>query len=133
MRQLDKKTKGAFLILLLTLPLLFTSCGKTGNYGYPSKITFSNEGGSKEVKGNDFPRSIEIADVDGVGKYKEVDYAIDSTIVTYEWLTIKAKNKENKFTIIADPKKSGKSRTLYIRADIDPTEPGMPAEIKVVQ
>ena len=133
MRQLDKQTRGTFLALLLTLPLLFTSCGKTGNYGYPSKITFSNEGGSKEVKGNDFPRSIEIADFDGVGKYKEVDYAVDSTIVTYEWLTIKAKNKENKFTIIADPKKSGKSRTLYIRADIDPIEPGMPAEIKVVQ
>ena len=125
-----KKTLYTFL---LTLPLLFTSCGKVGNYGYPSKIVFNNAGGSKEIKGDDFPHSFEIADFDGVGKYKEVDYAVDSTIVTYEWLTIKAKNKENKFTIIADPKKSGKSRTLYIRADIDPTEPGMPAEIKVVQ
>lgn len=34
MHQLHKKTKGAFLTLLLTLPLLFAGCGETGNYGY---------------------------------------------------------------------------------------------------
>ncbi|MBF0957122.1 MAG: hypothetical protein HXK19_04465, partial [Alloprevotella tannerae] len=67
------------------------------------------------------------------GEHKAVNYKLDSTIVTYQWLTIKAKNGENKFTLVVAPKQSGKSRTLYIRADIDPSEPGMPAEIKVVQ
>ena len=65
MRQLDKKTKGAFLTLLLTFPLLFTGCGKTSNYGYPSNVNFSNEGGSKEIKGNDSPYLLGIADDDG--------------------------------------------------------------------
>ena len=125
--------KKTLYTLLLTLPLLFTSCGKVGNYGYPSKVVFNNAGGSKEIKGDDFPRSFEITNFDGVGEYKAVNYKLDSTIVTHQWLTIKAKNGENKFTLVVEPKKGGKSRTLYIRADIDPTEPGMPAEIKVVQ
>ena len=125
--------KKTLYTLLLTLPLLFTGCGKVGNYGYPSKVFFNNAGGSKEIKGDDFPHSFEITNFDGVGEYKAVNYKLDSTIVTYQWLTIKAKNGENKFTLIVAPKQSGKSRTLYIRADIDPSEPGMPAEIKVVQ
>ncbi|WP_296088267.1 hypothetical protein [Alloprevotella tannerae] len=125
--------KKTLYALILTLPLLFTSCGKTGNYGYPSRLDFSNEGGSKEVKGNDYPYSIEIADYDGNGKSVSEYSAGDSMNVTYQWLTIKAKKKESKFTIIAEPKNGGKSRKLYVYADIDPTEPGMPAEIKVVQ
>ena len=125
--------KKTLYTLLLTLPLLFIGCGETGNYGYPSKVVLTNAGGSKEIKGDDFPRSFEITNFDGVGEHKAVNYKLDSTIVTYQWLTIKAKNGENKFTLVVEPKKGGKSRTLYIRADIDPTEPGMPAEIKVVQ
>jgi len=54
MHQLNKQTKGAFLALLLTLPLLFTGCGETGNYGYPSKVVLTKSGGSKEVKGNGY-------------------------------------------------------------------------------
>ena len=125
--------KKTLYALILTLPLLFTSCGKVGNYGYPSKVVLTKSGGSKEVKGNDYPYSIEIADYDGNGKSASVYSAGDSLNVTYQWLTIKAKKKESKFTIIAEPKKGGKSRKLYVYADIDPTEPGMPAEIKVVQ
>lgn len=128
-----KRVLNLHWIIILSLPLLFTSCGKTGNYGYPSKLDFSNEGGSKEIKGNDYPYSIEIADYDGNGKSVSEYSAGDSINVTYQWLTIKAKKKESKFTIIAEPKKGGKSRKLYVYADIDPSEPGMPAEIKVVQ
>ncbi|WP_296092576.1 hypothetical protein [Alloprevotella tannerae] len=125
--------KKTLYTLLLTLPLLFTSCGKVGNYGYPSKVVFNNSGGSKEVKGNDYPDMIEIADYDGESNAVQLHQAGDSMIVSYQWLTVKAKKGERKFTIIAEPKKGGKSRKLYVYADIDPTEPGMPAEIKVVQ
>ena len=130
MRQLHKKTKGAFLILLLTLPLLFTGCGETGNYGYPSKVVLTKSGGSKEVKGNDSPYLIEILDYDGNGEVSKVFGAAgDSMIVSYQWLTIKAKKGEAKLLLIAAPKQSGKSRTLYVHAPVMDTG----AEIKVVQ
>ena len=130
MRQLHKKTKGAFLALLLTLPLLFTGCGETGNYGYPSKVVLTKSGGSKEVKGNDSPYLIEIRDYDGNGEVSKVfGEHKDSLIVSYQWLTIKAKKGEGKLLLIATPKQSGKSRKLYVHAPITDSE----AEIKVVQ
>ena len=130
MHQLHKKTKGAFLTLLLTLPLLFAGCGETGNYGYPSKVVLTKSGGSKEVKGNASPYLIEILDYDGNGEVSKVFGAAgDSMIVSYQWLTIKAKKGEAKLLLIAAPKQSGKSRTLYVHAPVMDTG----AEIKVVQ
>ena len=130
MHHLHKKTKGAFLTLLLTLPLLFTGCGETGNYGYPSKVVLTKSGGSKEVKGNDSPYLIEIRDYDGNGEVSKVfGEHKDSLIVSYQWLTIKAKKGESKLLLIAAPNQSGKSRTLYVHAPVMDTG----AEIKVVQ
>ncbi|WP_454898066.1 hypothetical protein [Alloprevotella tannerae] len=130
MNHIHKKTRIAFFVLLLTLPLLFTGCGETGNYGYPSKIVLTKSGGSKEVKGNDAPYLIEIRDYDGNGEVSKVfGAASDSMIVSYQWLTIKAKKGDTKLQLIATPKQSGKSRTLYVHAPITDSE----AEIKVVQ
>lgn len=130
MNHIHKKTRIAFFALLLTLPLLFTGCGETGNYGYPSKVVLTKSGGSKEVKGNDSPYLIEIHDYDGNGEVSKVFGAAgDSMIVSYQWLTIKAKKGDTKLQLIAAPKQSGKSRTLYVHAPVMDTG----AEIKVVQ
>ena len=130
MNHIHKKTRIAFFVLLLTLPLLFTGCGETGNYGYPSKVVLTKSGGSKEVKGNDSPYLIEIHDYDGNGEVSKVFGAAgDSMIVSYQWLTIKAKKGDTKLQLIAAPKQSGKSRTLYVHAPVMDTG----AEIKVVQ
>lgn len=130
MNHIHKKTRIAFFALLLTLPLLFAGCGETGNYGYPSKVVLTKSGGSKEVKGNDSPYLIEILDYDGNGEVSKVFGAAgDSMIVSYQWLTIKAKKGDTKLQLIAAPKQSGKSRTLYVHAPVMDTG----AEIKVVQ
>ena len=130
MNHIHKKTRIAFFALLITLPLLFTGCGETGNYGYPSKVVLTKSGGSKEVKGNDSPYLIEILDYDGNGEVSKVFGAAgDSMIVSYQWLTIKAKKGDSKLQLIAAPKQSGKSRTLYVHAPVMDTG----AEIKVVQ
>ena len=130
MNHIHKKTRIAFFVLLLTLPLLFTGSGETGNYGYPSKVVLTKSGGSKEVKGNDAPYLIEIRDYDGNGEESKVFGAAgDSMIVSYQWLTIKAKKGDTKLQLIATPKQSGKSRKLYVHAPITDSE----AEIKVVQ
>ena len=122
--------KKTLYTLLLTLPLLFIGCGETGNYGYPSKVVLTKSGGSKEVKGNDALYLIEICDYDGNGEVSNVFGAAgDSMIVSYQWLTIKAKKGDTKLQLIAAPKQSGKSRTLYVHAPVMDTG----AEIKVVQ
>ena len=122
--------KKTLCTLILMLPLLFTSCGKVGNYGYPSKVVFNNSGGDKEVKGTDSPYLIEIRDYDGNGAVSNhLGTAGDSMIVSYQWLTIKAKKGESKLLLITAPKQSGKSRTLYVHAPVTDSE----AEIKVVQ
>lgn len=112
MHQLNKQTRGAFLGLLLTLPLLFAGCGKTSNYGYPSNVNFSNAGGSKEIKGNDSPYLLGIADDEGDGEAVHIQQPGDSMNVTYQWLTIKAKKGEHKFTLIAQPKQGGGSQNV---------------------
>ena len=122
--------KKTLYTLLLTLPLLFIGCGETGNYGYPSKVVLTKSGGSKEVKGNDALYLIEICDYDGNGEVSKVFGAAgDSMIVSYQWLTIKAKKGDTKLQLIAAPKQSGKSRTLYVHAPVMDTG----AEITVVQ
>ena len=122
--------KKTLYTLLLSLPLLFTGCGETGNYGYPSKVVLTKSGGSKEVKGNGAPYLIEIRDYDGNGEVSKVFGAAgDSMIASYQWLTIKAKKGDTKLQLIATPNQSGKSRTLYVHAPVMDTG----AEIKVVQ
>ncbi|WP_303762908.1 hypothetical protein [Alloprevotella tannerae] len=133
MNHIHKKTRIAFFALLLTLPLLFAGCGKTSNYGYPSNVNFSNEGGSKEIKGNDSPYLLGIADDDGNGEAAQIQQDGDSMNISYQWLTIKAKKGESKFTLIAQPKQGGGSRTLRVYAGIDPTDMDNMATIKVVQ
>ena len=133
MHQLNKQTRGAFLALLLTLPLLFAGCGKTSNHGYPSNVNFSNAGGSKEIKGNDSPYLLGIADDEGDGEAVHIQQPGDSMNVTYQWLTIKAKKGEHKFTLIAQPKQGGTGRTLRVYAGTDPTDMDNMATIKVVQ
>ena len=133
MNHIHKKTRIAFFALLLTLPLLFAGCGKTSNYGYPSNVNFSNEGGSKEIKGNDSPYLLGIADDDGDSEAAQIQQDGDSMNISYQWLTIKAKKGESKFTLIAQPKQGGGSRTLRVYAGIDPTDMDNMATIKVVQ
>ena len=133
MNHIHKKTRIAFFALLLTLPLLFAGCGKTSNYGYPSNVNFSNEGGSKEIKGNDSPYLLGIADDDGDSEAAQIQQDGDSMNISYQWLTIKAKKGESKFTLIAQPKQGGGSRTLRVYAGTDPTDMDNMATIKVVQ
>ena len=133
MNHIHKKTRIAFFALLLTLPLLFAGCGKTSNYGYPSNVNFSNAGGSKEIKGNDSPYLLGIADDEGNGEAAQIQQDGDSMNISYQWLTIKAKKGESKFTLIAQPKQGGGSRTLRVYAGIDPTDMDNMATIKVVQ
>ena len=102
------------ILSIFSLVLLLSGCERMDNFGYPSKVSFGREGGIKVVSGNDIFHYLEIADYNGDGASSENSLDDDSLIVTYKWLTIKAKTRDNNLTIIAEPNPTGKSRKLYI-------------------
>lgn len=106
--------------LLLEVILFAGACDNTNNYGYPGKITFSNEGGYKIVSGDAIPNNIEIANYNGDGKSLPVNILNpkDSFILKNEWLTVVMSSGEPKMKLIAEPNQSKKKRVLYVMADV---------------
>lgn len=117
------------ILSIFSLVLLLSGCEKMDNFGYPSKVSFGREGGIKVVSGDHYLYNLEIADYNGDGECSQNSMDDDSLIVTYKWLTIKAKTRDNDLTIIAEPNTTGKSRKLYIYGGVQ----NQFAEIKVTQ
>ncbi len=115
------------LIALLFIPLLLASC-EEDNYGYPSKMTFEREGGTKFCSGKYSCYSMGIKNYNGIGATSK-GKAMDSIKVTYDWLTVKCRRFGTQLEVIAAPNPSGKKRTLYVSPWIDNSF----ADIKVVQ
>ncbi len=131
--QIIKVTKKIISTLLLTGILgALCACDSTNNFGYPSKITFANNGGEKIVQGDDSFYNIEIANYNGDGKSTIPIISgngNDTLTVNYQWLTIKMKWGETKMILTAEPNTTHKKRTLYVRGSITDDF----AEIKVEQ
>ena len=126
-------TKTIRITFLLMLSVLLASCGSSDNYGYPSKVTFGKEGGSKICSGTSNCYNVEINDYNGNGKSTSID-AIedenDSVVVTYQWLMVTYKPSAGPhLKITAQPNHTGKERKLYVSGMVDDSF----AEIKVVQ
>ena len=116
------------LIALLFIPLLLASC-EEDNYGYPSKMTFEREGGTKICSGTSSFYCLEINNYNGIGAADNISDT-DSIKVTYDWLTIKCKKfTDSQLKMIAAPNPSGKKRTLYVYGHVNDSF----AEIKVEQ
>ena len=77
------------LIALLFIPLLLASC-EEDNYGYPSKMTFEREGGTKFCSGKYSCYSMGIKNYNDIGATSK-GKAKDSIKVTYDWLTVKCR------------------------------------------
>ena len=117
------------LAALLSL-LLLVACGPSGNYGYPLKLSFGREGGTKICSGNRAFTGISISDYNGNGETKLSKGENDTIIATCYWLTVKYKGPfNNEMKIIAEPNTTGKKRTLYIYCMVDNNG----ADIKVTQ
>ena len=123
---MEKKHELAALLLLL----LLVACGPTDNYGYPSKINFGKEGGTKICSGKEGFYDITIDDYNGYGETKLSKGENDTIIATYYWLTVKYRRSfNNDMKIIAEPNTTGKKRTLYVNCMVDNSG----ATIKVIQ
>ena len=108
---MEKKHELAALLLLL----LLVACGPTDNYGYPSKINFGKEGGTKICSGKEGFYDITIDDYNGYGETKLSKGENDTIIATYYWLTVKYKGPcNNEMKIITEPNTTGKKRTCLL-------------------
>jgi hypothetical protein len=120
--------KKAITATLACLMLLFVSCNDKDNYGYPSKVNFSTNGGKKVILGsNDFD-ILEINSYAGNGKVSSTENS-DSLIVTNQWLTVRCRKYDKKLVLIAEPNRTGKSRKMYVSGWVMDSS----AEIKVTQ
>lgn len=122
--------KRNILIAFLLVPLLLASCDTENNFGYPSKVTFGREGGTKICSGTSSCYSIEVANYNGEGAGPQGGIKADSLKVTYEWLTVKCKRfVDTRLELMATPNHTGKRRTLYVYGWVNDHF----ADIKVVQ
>ena len=117
------------IIVLLFILSLFASCGSNDNFGYPSKIVFGREGGTRICSGTSSCYVVEITNYNGDGKTSQA-LTLDSLEVTYDWLTIKSKRPNRmQLEMTAAPNHTGKRHTLYVHGMVNNDA----AEIKVVQ
>lgn len=107
-------------ILLLFLLLIFTSCDMftQNQYGFPTSVAFTVEGGEKILRGNnDFSLSEYGFSIENVSMSK-LSYQQgenDTIIQSYDWLTIKYVNKGHDAKLIVAPSVDGKKRDVVLQ------------------
>lgn len=96
------------------LAILFSSCEKEVDLGYPWNITFTKDGGEKSITGDIPFTHAEIQDYNG--NHGTVESGEDGKIYNiYDWLKIEyVELYNNALKIYAEPNTTGNQRTLYI-------------------
>lgn len=86
------------------------TCATVDNRGYPKKIHFPPEGGTKIVMGEDNFEHFSIAE--GAEEYHSNHG--DTMVASHKWLTAKQVYGSKSLTVTAEPAPSGKKRKFYI-------------------
>lgn len=107
------------LFIAIVLPLLLLSCGKFEevNFGYPTDIKFTEDGGERVISVEGVQLFYHIVVIDyktaGEGMYYPNDG--EGGYCEYEWLRVESEAcPGSKFKVVAQPNDTGKSRKLWI-------------------
>jgi len=104
-------------ILALIMPLFLCACVSEEQNGYPKKVTFTKNGGTKIVYGDDYICGLSIGiNGDEIGGTDTED----SIFVSNRWLSAKCGRFGKELTIAAEPSEEKKKRKFYIYVDFGP-------------
>lgn len=112
--------KKLFALLVLVVAVVMTSCEKEVDFGYPTSVAFTADGGEKTVTGVEPFTDAHIHDYKSGEDGEFVSREDDIQYQVYEWLTIEYLANSTELKIIAEPNASGKSRKLHIELHSGP-------------
>ena len=108
------------IILLLPVLLITLSACNLDNSGYPRRMQFGVNGGTREVRGSRATTNVTICSIGGGKTLSNMDenrygeYQ-DSFIMAYDWLEVKGKVLDGKLIVTVTPNTTGHKRELMIQ------------------
>ena len=112
--------KKIFTLLALVVAVVMTSCEKEVDFGYPTSVTFTADGGEKTITGVEPFTDAHIHDYKSGEDGEFIPREDDIQCQVYEWLSIEYLANSTELKIIAKPNASGKSRKLHIELHSGP-------------
>ncbi len=103
------------LLFLIVVPLFTTSCFKEVDGGFPNRVYFPKEGGSKNYTGEMMISVFEVGYYDAYDVVYSKKQEDGSIIATYDWLTVKSPYYgSTEIQFIAEPNLKNKKRKLFV-------------------
>ena len=112
--------KKIFTLLALVVAVVMTSCEKEVDFGYPTSVTFTADGGEKTITGIEPFTDAHIHDYNSGDQGSVLPNEGDIDIEVFKWLKIEYVTHSRELKIIAEPNASGKSRKLHIELHSGP-------------
>ena len=112
--------KKIFTLLALVVAVVMTSCEKEVDFGYPTSVTFTADGGEKTITGVEPFTDAHIHDYNSGDQGSVLPNEGDIDIEVFKWLKIEYVAHSTELKIIAEPNTSGKSRKLHIELHSGP-------------
>ena len=112
--------KKIFTLLALVVAVVMTSCEKEVDFGYPTSVTFTADGGEKTITGVEPFTDAHIHDYNSGAQGSVLPNEGDIDIEVFKWLKIEYVTHSRELKIIAEPNASGKSRKLHIELHSGP-------------
>ena len=112
--------KKLFALLALVVVVVMTSCEKEVDFGYPTSVTFTADGGEKTITGVEPFTDAHIHDYNSGDQGSVLPNEGDIDIEVFKWLKIEYVTHSRELKIIAEPNASGKSRKLHIELHSGP-------------
>ena len=113
--------KKVFPILLLLMVAMMTACYDTGNWGYPEKVQFNANGGSKTIYGDrSLYADVSVYEPNDATEHNDWDIDTssvhrDTFYIHHKWLTVRWTDGERSLTITTEPNSTWKKGDMWMR------------------